>query len=115
MKEIKDLIKERFVEYALKQSHAFDEGNSQKANKYHKKINLLFKQAQEQGCENVFKEFLDNKNENIELWAAGFCLEIDPIKAEKKLIKISTSSNPMMSISAKATLDIYRKKKGIDL
>lgn len=43
------------------------------------------------------------------LWASIFCLEISPKLAWKNLVNLSHSSEPIISLSAKATLDSLRK------
>ena len=102
-------IKVDFEKFAIEQSCAFAEGEGKKANRFHKKIQLLHKQAKELDCINVFESFLDNKNENVMLWASIFCLEISPKLAWKNLVNLSHSSEPIISLSAKATLDSLRK------
>ena len=107
--ETLEKIKVDFEKFAIEQSCAFAEGEGKKTNRFHKKIQLLHKQAKELDCINVFESFLDNKNENVMLWASIFCLEISPKLAWKNLVNLSHSSEPIISLSAKATLDSLRK------
>lgn len=102
-------IKEYFVKYVNLHSNAVDEGCSKKANQYHKKILNLYHLAKEQNCiKEVFEDFLNNSDEAIRLWAAGFCLKLCPTLSEKVLINITKSSDPFRSISAQATLEFYK-------
>lgn len=100
-------IKEHFINYTIKQSHASHEGNGKKANQYHKKIWELYHRAKEQNCIEIFKEFLDNPNENTRIWAAGFSYRTAPKSAIKVLKVLSKSSDPMIWLSVKATLESF--------
>lgn len=102
-------LKRKFEHFAIEQSLAINEGNGKKVNAYHKKIQKLYIQIKSLGCTEVFKEFLDNENENVRIWAAGYCLRDYPKLAERELMKLTKSKEPIISLSAKATLEFYRK------
>ena len=104
-------IKANFEKFAIEQFCAFAEGNGKKANRFHKKIQLLHGQAKELDCINVFEAFLDNTNENVKLWASIFCLDISPKLAWKNLVELSHSLEPIISLSAKAALDSLKKSR----
>ena len=67
-----------------------------------KKYSYYINKLKELDCINVFESFLDNKNENVMLWASIFCLEISPKLAWKNLVNLSHSSEPIISLSAKS-------------
>lgn len=104
-------IKTNFERFAIEQNRALAEGNGKKANRFHKKIQLLHEHAKTLNCVYIFASYLEHENEIIKLWASVFCMEIAPQIAHKNLVKLTHSSEPIISLSAKATLDSLKNIK----
>ena len=103
----KEEIKEHFIKYAIMQNDALKNGNGKKANQFHKKIWNLYHDAKKQNYIEIFKECLDNTDENVKSWAAGFSYLIDSKLAKNVLTKLLKSSDPAIWLSAKAMLDSF--------
>jgi hypothetical protein len=108
--DTKEKIKERFVIYATERGNALSIGDYKKANKLHKKLHDLYNQAKEQNLSEVFMEFLNDKNENIKLWAATFTLKTEPDLA-KKTLKVLSESTHIVGLSAETTLVLWQEGK----
>lgn len=102
-------IKKDFEDYVIQQNLALAEGNGKKANRFHKKIQNLYRNVRDINRVDIFKDYLNDKNESVTLWAAGLCLKEYPEVAQKKLVELSKSSDSMICLSAKATLEFYMK------
>lgn len=103
-------LKEQFIDFCLKQESARNEGCGKKSNYYHKKIVNLYKQIKKLGYLDIFKSLLDYENENVQIWAAVFCLRICPKEVKAVLNNLKKSSNPMTSIEARSILESFNDK-----
>ena len=104
-------LQKKFEYYAEQQYIAFSEGGGRKANIWHKKIMKLYEMCQTLKCTDMFRTFLFHENENVRLWAAGFCRNEYPKESMKVLKKLLRSSEPIISLSAKVLLEPFNKKK----
>ena len=108
--ETVDDLRKKFEYYAEQQYIAFSEGGGRKANIWHKKIMKLYEKCQALECTDMFHTFLFHENENVRLWAAGFCRREFPKDSIKVLKRLRQSSEPMISLSARFLLDSFKKK-----
>lgn len=104
-----EILKKKFEDYVALHNDALAKGNGKMANRIHKKIQDLYHQVKNANQIEIFRDYLDSYDESMCLWAASLCLKTYPQEAEKQLVKLSKSTNPMISISAKAALDFYTK------
>jgi hypothetical protein len=101
-------IKERFLTDAIEHGKAMAEGDYKKANKLHKKLHTLYKNAKDSNQVDVFSESLNESDENIRLWAATFTLKFSPDIAEKTLLSLSNLSS-IAGLSAKTMLEMWKQ------
>lgn len=106
-----ETLKIKFEQYAIEQYLALCEGSGKKANRAHKKIQLLYAKIKDLNRVDVFTEFLHHEHENVRLWAAGFCLKVYPDLAEKELKKLLKSSDFFIRSAAKCTLSLYKNNE----
>lgn len=95
---------------AIEHGKAIANGDHKKANKLHKKLQVLYKIANEQNQADVFSELINDSEENVSLWASTFTLKISPDLAEKSLSKLSKLSS-ITGLSAKTTLQLWKEGK----
>lgn len=101
-------IKDSFLAEAIKHGKAIAEGDHKKANKLHKKIQSLYKEAKDSNQVDLFGELLNESDENVRLWAATFTLKFSPDTAEKTLVSLSKLSS-IIGLSAKTTLEMWKQ------
>ncbi len=101
-------IKNDFVVDATDHHLAILEGDHKKANRLHKKLMKLYKQAKNMECLNIFLEFLDHSNEGVILWAATFLLNTNSEVAVRTLNKL-TLHPTIVSMDAKMILELWKK------
>ena len=102
----REMLKERFIDYAVKQDNALNEGKGKISNRYHRRIWTLYREAKAKKCIDVFKECINYPNLNVRLWAIGFIFALDPQLAKRALKAISTS-DPFMDLSVKAMMEDF--------
>ena len=110
METVEDL-QSKFEYYAEQHYAALQEGGGSRANKWYKKIVKLHELSVNIMNENIFKRFLSHENECVRFWAACFCLQDSPQEAQSVLKKLLKSSEPYISISAKANLESFSKSE----
>lgn len=104
----KDILKEKFLFEAIEHGKAIAIGDHKNANKLHKKIQALYNNATESNQSDLFVELLSESDENVRLWAATFTLKVYPALAEKVLKDLSELTT-ITGLSAKTTLDLWKK------
>ncbi len=106
----REKIKENFFKETTEYGKAISIGDHKKANKNHKKIQILYNQAKEMNIIDVFSELLNEPDENVRLWAATFTLKIFPALAEKSLNELSGLSS-ITGLTAETTLHLWKEGK----
>jgi hypothetical protein len=107
---IRESIKEKFLSEAVEYGKAIALGDHKKANKIHKKLQILYSQAKEQNHADVFSELLNGVDENVKLWAATFTLKVFPDLAQRALEDLSKLST-ITGLSTKTTLHLWKEGK----
>lgn len=103
-------IKTKFLVEATEHGNAIAVGDYKKANKIHKKLNVLYSKIKEDNQLGVFADLLNENNENVKLWAAIFSLKSSPDIAEKVLEKLTELSS-ITGLTAKTTLQLWKEGK----
>ena len=92
--------KEEFIEYCVKYQEGMNTGNSRLANKFHDKIEKLYKSIDRITRIEMLKELIVSNDLNLKLWAATYLLKenteiTDAIETLKNILKTDTieSSN----------------------
>jgi len=101
-------IREKFLAEASEHGQAVAVGDRKKANKIHKRLQQLYSQAKEHNQVNIFAEFMNEKHENVRLWAAIFSLTVYPTIAEKSLQEL-TKLTTITGLTAKTTLQLWKE------
>lgn len=103
--ETLDQIVDKFVYSAIQHGLAMKEGGGRKANRWLKKVSVIYQKIAEIGCEERLKPLLNHENEYVRLSVACLAKELFPDEAEKVLKKLTKSSDPYVYISARCSLD----------
>ena len=103
-------IKSRFRTEAIEHGKAIANGDHKKANKLHKKLQVLYVKAKEHNKADVFSELLYEADESVRLWASTFTLKVYPDLAEQSLENLSELSS-IVGLSAKTTLHLWKEGK----
>lgn len=103
-------FKDSFYRQAIEHGEAIAIGDHKKANKLHKKLQVLYNQANEQNNAEIFAQFLKDNNDSVKLWAAVFSLKSSPEVALNVLQELS-ERNKIIGLTAKTTLDLWHSGK----
>lgn len=90
---------------------AIETGNHKKANKAYDELMAVYQQIKAQGAltSNAFHELLSVPSMGTRLWAATHYLVISHEESEKVLTALGEVSNCLLAVSAKTTLDEWKK------
>ena len=90
---------------------AIETGNHKKVNKAYDELMAVYQQIKAQGALNseAFHELLSAPSMGTRLWAATHYLVISHEKSEKVLTALGEVSNSLLAVSAKMTLDEWKK------
>ena len=90
---------------------AIETGNHKKANKAYDELMAVYQQIKAQGALNseAFHELLSAPSMGTRLWAATYYLAISYEESEKVLTALGEVSNSLLAVSAKMTLDEWKK------
>lgn len=90
---------------------AIEAGNHKQANKVYDKLMEAYRQIKAQGAltSEDFHELLSAPSMGTRLWAATHYLVISHEKSEKVLTALGEVSNSLLAVSAKMTLDEWKK------
>ena len=103
--ETVDQIVDKFVYSAIQHRLAIKDGSGKKANRWLKKVSVIYNQLVETGCVDRLKPLLEHEDEYVRLSVACLAKEIFPNESKKVLRKLTKSSEPYVQISAKCSLD----------
>lgn len=104
----KEELIEKFLAYVAEHKEAIHLGDHVKANKIHKRLHGLYNTAKEASLSNIFEELLNDKDENVRLWAATFTLKISSGIAEKTLQELAGLKN-IIGLNARTTLELWKQ------
>jgi len=90
---------------------AIETGNHKKANKAYDELMAVYQQIKAQGALNseAFHELLSAPSMGTRLWAATHYLAISSEEAEKVLSALGEVPNSLLAVSAKITLEEWKK------
>ena len=90
---------------------AIETGNHKKANKAYDELMAVYQQIKAQGAliSDAFHELLSAPSMGTRLWAATHYLAISYEESEKVLTALGEVSNSLLAVSAKTTLDEWKK------
>lgn len=107
------------LEYASANEAAFDSPqvkktvvakNVERSNKIRAKLDVLCKQAKDNGSLSVIEEYMDHENKYVRCLTAMYCLFTNPSKAEKVLKDILELPTPNPAgMQAFTILEVWRK------
>lgn len=109
MNELNEIIMD-FVESAINNGIAQEEGNANKANKYYRRIEKRLKWLSEEGelCNGLFLDLVNHQNDYVRYHAACALLHEKEEVALETLEKISEKRG-ILSFSAKMTISEFKK------
>lgn len=90
---------------------AIETGNHKKANKAYDELMAVYQQIKAQGAltSDAFHELLSAPSMGTRLWAATHYLAISYEESEKVLTSLGEVSNCLLAVSAKTTLEEWKK------
>ncbi|MGX5857952.1 hypothetical protein ACWKW6_30120 [Dyadobacter jiangsuensis] len=98
-----------FIENAVSHGLAIDQGDHKVADKFHKRLQSIYKKAKEDDLVDVFVDLLESSQDSVRLWAATFCLRLHPVRAVKALEDLQKSTN-ITGLTATTLLDLHKSE-----
>jgi hypothetical protein len=105
MKNIKNI----FIENAINHGKAIEKGNHKTANKIHSKLTSIRSEIQKENRWDILQELINHPNESVKCWSATFLLKNNE-KVALKVLKNLSKSKKIIGLTAKTTIDMWRKK-----
>lgn len=104
----KSLIRNKFIESAIKNGEAVEKGDSKKANKEFDLIQKYYLELKESENTNILIPLLESNDKYVQLWSAYYLLPIETNRSEIVLEELSQIRG-VISITAKFTLKEWKK------
>ena len=100
---------ENFINACVAKGKAEQIGDSDSDKLHYDIIDSIYQLLKNSTRLNDLVELLEHENPYVRLWAAYYCLQVTPSKAENALKKLSKEKGVMAGFSAQITLDEWRK------
>lgn len=84
-------------------------GDSKNGNKQYKTINSIYLLLKKENRLDELLELLDHENPYVRSWAAGYILQISPLRAEKTLEELANIKSRPVGFNAEMTLREWKK------
>jgi hypothetical protein len=100
---MQELLK-KYREHAIEHGEQTVAGNSVATNKAHDQLLKTLKSLCEADADSEILSLLEDENASVRLWAGAHSLEVDEAKALAALNKLATAGVPIVSMSARYTV-----------
>jgi len=106
--ECKEKLKEKFISKSIEHGEVYCMGEYKKANRLHKNVTKIYHEICERNYIELLYEFINHKEESVQIWGATFLLKHDSDIAIKKLNDLTQLSS-IYGLDAKTTIDMWKK------
>lgn len=98
----------KFVRACIAKGEGEESGDTKHDRKYYDIIRKVYLKLKKEQRLDELLPLLQHENPYVRLWAAGYTLQIDPVKAEETLERLAATRKLMAGFSAEITLREWR-------
>ena len=99
----------KFIDACIEKGKGEDAGDVDSDRLYYEIIVSVYNHLKDSNRLIELIDLLEHENPYVRLWAASYCLQIEPSKAKKALKKLTKEKGVMAGFSAKITLNEWNK------